>query len=528
MTSLAGQRSIARPWVWPIAFVLVVAIGVPAAQAAPPPTVSGFTPTSGPIGTAVTITGDHLGGATDVTFHGTPATFTIDPSNQISTEVPAGATTGPISVTTDDGTGTSSTAFTVTLAPAPAIDSFSPANGPVGTSITINGTDLTGATAVTFNGTAASSVTVNSATKITAAVPAGATTGKIAVTTPSGTATSSTNFTVKPKITSFAPTSGTPGISVTINGTSFTGATAVKFHGTSATFTVNSGTKITATVPSGATTGPIAVTTPSGTATSSSNFTVTGAPRIGSFSPRNGPVGTSVTIDGSNFAGATAVKFGGISAPFTVNSSTKITATVPADAGTGTVSVTTPLGTATSSGKFSVTPTITSFSPTSGAVGDTVTVFGTGFSGVTAVRFNGTASDPIAVLSSTQISTRVPAGGTTGTIAVTTAGGSASSATTFTVLHRRSVTLSIRGAQTASGFVTTTDGFIACARGVSVKIQRHGPAHWRTIVDLVTLADGSFSARIPNTSGHYRARASRLVLPSGDVCNQSTSPRVRH
>ncbi len=61
---------------------------------------------------------------------------------------------------------------------APRITSFAPANGVIGTSVTINGANFTGTTAVTFNGTAATTVTVNTAIKITATVPAGATTGQ--------------------------------------------------------------------------------------------------------------------------------------------------------------------------------------------------------------------------------------------------------------------------------------------------------------------------------------------------------------
>jgi hypothetical protein len=86
---------------------------------------------------------------------------------------------------------------TFTVASAPTITLFSPATGPVGTQVTITGTNLSGATAVRFNGTAASSFVVNSATSITAVVAAGTTTGLVTVTTPSGTATSTTNFVVR-------------------------------------------------------------------------------------------------------------------------------------------------------------------------------------------------------------------------------------------------------------------------------------------------------------------------------------------
>jgi hypothetical protein len=81
-------------------------------------------------------------------------------------------------------------------APAPTLTSFSPKQGRVGSSVTINGTNLLTARSVAFNGTAAS-FTVVSATRITANVPAGAGTGRIRVTTSGGTATSSQSFKVR-------------------------------------------------------------------------------------------------------------------------------------------------------------------------------------------------------------------------------------------------------------------------------------------------------------------------------------------
>ncbi len=158
-----------------------------------------------------------------------------------------------------------------------------------------------------------------------------------------------------PTITTFAPESGPVGTSVTIGGTNFMGATAVTFNGSAASFTVTSNTAILTTVPAGATTGPLSVTTPAGTATSASSFAVAVPPTITSFTPSSGRVGTGVTISGANFMGATAVAFNGSAATFTVTSDTAILTTVPAGATTGPLSVTTPAGTALSARNFTVT-----------------------------------------------------------------------------------------------------------------------------------------------------------------------------
>jgi hypothetical protein len=167
-----------------------------------------------------------------------------------------------------------------------------------------------------------------------------------------------TSVAAAPTISGFTPSSGPPGTTVTINGTGFTGTSSVTINGVGAAYTVTSNTQITATVPNGATTGPIAVTTSSGTATSSTSFSVTPAaasPTISGFNPTSGPVGTSVTITGTNLTGATTVKFAATSASYKVVSDTQITATVPAGAKNGAISVTTPAGTATSSTTFRVT-----------------------------------------------------------------------------------------------------------------------------------------------------------------------------
>lgn len=155
-------------------------------------------------------------------------------------------------------------------------------------------------------------------------------------------------------ITSFAPASGAEGTSVTITGTSLTGATAVTFNGTSASFTADSDTQITASVPSGATSGLIRVTTAVGTAISSNDFIVLHPPVITSFTPVQGAAGAIVTITGSNFGGATEVKFNGMPASFTIESFTEISALVPAGTTTGPINVINADGTATTVETFTV------------------------------------------------------------------------------------------------------------------------------------------------------------------------------
>jgi hypothetical protein len=92
------------------------------------------------------------------------------------------------------------------------------------------------------------------------------------------------------------PTSGKVAATAYILGTNLTSACNVSFNGTSATFTVVSATEIKTTVPGGATTGPVTVTTSGGTLKSNKIFRV--IPQITGFSPTSGRVGTSVTITG--------------------------------------------------------------------------------------------------------------------------------------------------------------------------------------------------------------------------------------
>jgi uncharacterized repeat protein (TIGR03803 family) len=146
-------------------------------------------------------------------------------------------------------------------------------SGKAGQVIQILGNGLTGTTSVKF-GSAVATFSVVSDTYMTAAVPVTATTGSVTVTAPSGIRVSSKTFKVVPVLSSFSPSGGSVGSQVVIVGTGLTQATKVTFGGVAAMVFSKSATKVTATVPTGAKTGKIAITTPGGIAMSATNFTV--------------------------------------------------------------------------------------------------------------------------------------------------------------------------------------------------------------------------------------------------------------
>jgi hypothetical protein len=322
----------------------------------------------------------------------------------------------------------------------PTVDSFAPVSGITGSEVTITGTNLSGATSVTF-GSMRASFTVASDGEIDATVPNGAVAGRISVTTPAGMATSSQSFTPTLSITSFSPTSGPFGTLVDIKGIGFAPGATVQFNGTATTATFVGSGEVKATVPSTATTGPITLTNsgaPTGTVQSRASYTVTPhvAPTISSFTPTSGITGSKVTITGTYLSGASSVKFGSIAASaFTVYSATQIGVTVPNGAAAGPISVTTAAGTTTSSQSFTPTLSITGFSPAGGPPGTIVVVTGIGFTPGSTVKVNGTAATTTYV-SAGKVQATVPAAATTGRISLTNTSapvGTVLSAKTYTV-----------------------------------------------------------------------------------------------
>ena len=180
----------------------------------PPPVVSLTAPIDGQTvlsGTSVALTatatdlalGGELGVVSSVSFYVGETLISTDTSSPYEATWTVPATSGEYALTaratdSEGAVGTSAPVkqFVLTGSGEPAIASFAPASGAVGTVVTISGSNFAGVTAVRFNSFDATAFTVDSLTQITATVPTTASTGAVTVSTPRGTATSSTNFTI--------------------------------------------------------------------------------------------------------------------------------------------------------------------------------------------------------------------------------------------------------------------------------------------------------------------------------------------
>ena len=392
-------------------------IVVPLPTTPPPvPTINNISPSSGPIGTSVTVSGANFGttqGSSTITFNGAAASPTSWTSGSIVAPVPSGATTGPVIVTVG-GVVSNGITFTVltTGSIAGTVSRVSGGTPIVGALIEALQSGLVVASATTgAGGTYTLPGLVAGTYDVRAAASDFVSQVQTGITVTSGSSTTA-NFSLandpsikyvydglgrlvgvidpagdtaiyaydavgnllsisrynssSVSIIEFTPHSGISGASVTIFGTGFSPTpdeNTVRFNGVVASVQSASSTQIKAVVPSAASTGPITITTPGGSATSSTPFTVdsaTGLPSISGFSPTIGTPGTAVTITGANFDVTNAnnrVKFNLPIARIGSSTATLISAFVPAAGTSGRISIATPLGQAVSTGDFFVPPT---------------------------------------------------------------------------------------------------------------------------------------------------------------------------
>ena len=418
----------------------------------PQPVVSSVTPTQGSTlgGTLVTVNGSGLAGATAVHFGSTLGTgVTVSSDSKLTVTSPAeAAAMVDITVTTSGGTSLTSANdhFTYVVNPLPVVASVAPNQGgsPGGTTVTVNGTHLLGATAVRFGSSLGTGISGVTDTQLTVVSPAGSGTVDVTVTTPDGTSLASSNdhFTyLRPAISSVIPGQGplSGGTAVTVHGSDLHGATAVHFGNSLGTsITGNTDAQLTVTSPAGSGTVDVTVTTPDGTSAVSSAdqfaYVANPTPIVSSAVPNQGTTlgGTLVTINGSDLTGATAVHFGiALGSGITVVNADQLTVTSPAGSGTVDVTVTTPDGTSATCANdhFSyvhyAVPVVSSVAPGAGPAsgGQVVSVTGSGFMTGMTVSIGGVSATPTSITASTfKLTTPVVAAGYA-SVQVTTLGG---------------------------------------------------------------------------------------------------------
>lgn len=326
----------------------------------------------------------------------------------------------------------------------PAISGVSPAEATPGTVVTISGTNLKNISSVKFGSIDAAGfdATANTATTVTATVPAGAATGEQGITLSGPNGRAAVTFTVlaatpepepqpaTPVITGVTPAEGPAGTEIVIAGKGLAAPTEVLFGTVAITgFTAKAET-ISLTVPAEAATGAttIKVTTAGGSATV--NYTVTPpVPVISSLSTISRIVGGRVSVNGFNLNLVTSVKLGEmvlLPENITINpEGTKLSFTVPEGAVSGKITLITATGLEVVSERTLTVPPPPPFvfSPISGPAGTQVTITGSGFTGTTMVKWGTTEITPVTVAEDgTSIVFAIPAEATAGMSGTITAG----------------------------------------------------------------------------------------------------------
>lgn len=446
----------------PLVFLLLTG-GVASAA----PFVGGFSPSGGYPGTRVTITGSGFSNATRVTIGIEPmlCDFEVANATTIYAVIPPGAISGRFTVSGPSGTHTGTGTFRV----APRVSLVNPGRGTAGDSIAVSGANfITGATQVRFGGVPAGSVSVTGDFELFATVPAGGTSGPVRVDTAFGYAIAEDDFIISaaPEITGFNPTSAMSSSQsiISISGVNFTGTTNVKFNGVAADFDVVGDGQINVpSVPATATTGPISVTTPFGSDTTSSNFVV--GPSFVSFSPTAQAPGQVVSIillsyPSDNIADY-QVFFNGVKSP-QVTRPGQINAVVPTNATTGKILVKIGALEAISDEDLIIGPEVFQVLPQYGPVGTRVTVLGEGFvstpAGGVKVKFNGVEGTSLTSPALGQFDVTVPPNATTGPLSVETAFGTNVASEPFIVTTNLPVIMDAQPRSGPQGTVVTLTG----------------------------------------------------------------------
>ncbi len=397
------------------------------------PQITGISPTSGQVGSTVIISGNNFPTTiSSVRFNpGITASVISNSSTSIEVTVPSGAQTGAIQVNFST-VSLNTPVFTVTSSPVHTITGINPTAGPIGSQVSISGTNFSSNPndhTVLFGGGTQAVVNNAGPTLLLVTVPGGAQSGPIEVILNSISVSSQQSFSITSSalhtITAINPNSGDVGDTVNITGTNFETTIAnntVRFGGGVQAIVLNaSNTVLQTVVPAGAQSGNIEVEIAGNSVQSPQIFRVNGSPlppEITDFNPKKGAAGMQLTITGNNFSSTlqdnTVTFSGGIAANLVSATRSKIVVEVPTGANNGPISVSVNGNSILSTSSFIYTtdPVISYFTPNTGPHGSGVTIHGANFDPVSAnneVFFGAiSAATPIASSDGLRLITNVP------------------------------------------------------------------------------------------------------------------------
>jgi hypothetical protein len=401
--------------------------------------VSGFAPTSGRVGTVVTITGENFVPQTKVHVGGRPVKSISTTATQIQFAIPQRYDDGVITLK-HPGMGQDVPVGTFTVIVDPVILGFQPASGPPGTRVEISGTGFAQGDQILFNGRPLAISELTPA-RMVVVIPPDGKTDFFTVSRPgvNYAATSKQKFTVvqpAPVVSGIAPASGPPGTNVRITGQNFTPDDKVFYGAIPARIAGITPTTIDVEVPANAkVSAAFLVKTNHGNA-QSAVFNLVLPPQIGRFAPEWGPVGAQVEIFGDHFVQSDQVWLGNVQCRLVSFTENKLVVQIPAGAVTAQLTVRrSGQVVATSQKAFEVVgaPTINGFTPALGPVGTRVTIGGTGFEPNMTVYY-GAQKLGIVGRGPSSVDVIVPQNATNQPFVVETRGGRAQSAASFQVI----------------------------------------------------------------------------------------------
>jgi hypothetical protein len=301
--------------------------------------IGAFTPSVGPEGTVVTVTGTGFDGVTAAKIGSTAAPVTVDSATQLRVTVPSGAQTGRIEVSGNGRAALSATDFTVTG--VPIVTSVTPTTVPIGGRLTVSGANLERVASARINATALT-IAAQSTTTLALDVPNGTSSGFLTLVDSTGTARQTTQqiTIVAPlAITSLTPTTIARGQTLTINGSGLSRAQSVRFGGNAtAAPATRTNASLTVAVPSGAASGAVTVFGDAGdSVTSTATLTVIAPIVVDADAVYRVAAGAPVTITGSGLADVTSVTVAAGSATVVSKSDTQLVFNVPSGINCGAI-----------------------------------------------------------------------------------------------------------------------------------------------------------------------------------------------